>query len=71
MVFTAEESWSSADCTKKELIDWVETLDSKHFKQIEKLFDTMPKLEHKIKVKNPKTGVDCEVTLEGLTSFFG
>jgi hypothetical protein len=71
VVFNAEESWSASDCTKKELMEWVETLDSHQFKQVEKFFDTMPKLSHTIKVKNPKTKVESEVTLEGLTSFFG
>lgn len=71
VIFNAEESWSAKDCTKKELNDWIETLDSHQFKQIEKFFDTMPKLSHTITVKNPKTGVENEVTLEGLTSFFG
>jgi hypothetical protein len=71
VVFTAEESWAASDCTKKELIDWIETLNSNQFKEIERFFDTMPRLSHTIKVKNPKTKVESEVTLEGLTSFFG
>jgi hypothetical protein len=71
IVFTSEESWSAADCTKKELIDWIETLDSNQFKKVENFFDTMPRLSHIVKVVNPKTKVESEVTLEGLTSFFG
>ena len=71
IVFTSEESWSAADCTKKELTDWIETLDSNQFKKVENFFDTMPKLSHIVKVVNPKTKVESEVTLEGLTSFFG
>lgn len=71
VIFNAEESWSAKDCTKKELTDWIETLDSNQFKQVENFFDTMPKLSHTVKVKNPKTGVESDVTLEGLTSFFG
>ena len=70
-VYTEEESWSASDCTKKELKEFLEQLSSKQFKEIEKFFDTMPKLSHKIKVKNPNTGVESEVVLEGLTSFFG
>ena len=35
MVFSAEESWSASDCTTKELNDWLGTLDSRQFKQIE------------------------------------
>ena len=71
IVFTSEESWSAADCTKKELTDWIETLDSNQFKKVENFFDTMPRLSHIVKVVNPKTKVESEVTLEGLTSFFG
>ena len=71
MVYNNEDSWAAADCTKKELKEFVEQLSSKQFKQIEKFFETMPKLTHTINVKNPKTGVNNEVTLEGLTSFFG
>jgi hypothetical protein len=70
-VYNEEESWSAADCTKKELSEFVEQLSSKQFKQIEKFFETMPKLSHIIKVKNPKTDVESEVVLEGLSAFFG
>lgn len=70
-VYSEEESWSAKDCTKKELLEFIEQLSSKQFKEIESFFDTMPKLSHTISVKNPKTGVESEVVLEGLTSFFG
>ena len=70
MVFSAEESWSASDCTEKELNDWLGTLDSKQFKQIEDFFETMPKLSHMIKVTNPNTKVESDVKLEGITSFF-
>lgn len=71
VIFNAEESWSAADSTKKELTDWIETLTPNQFKEIERFFDTMPRLSHTVKVTNPKTKVESEVTLEGLTSFFG
>jgi len=69
-VYTEEESWTASDCTKKELREFLEQLSSKQFKQIETFFDTMPKLYHIIKVKNPNTGVESEVILEGLSAFF-
>jgi hypothetical protein len=69
-VYSEEESWSAADCTKKELNEFLEQLSSKQFKEIEKFFDTMPKLSHLIQIKNPKTGVESEVVLEGLSAFF-
>jgi hypothetical protein len=71
MVYSKEESWSASDVTKKELVEWLETFDSNQFKGIEKFFDTMPKLTHVMTVTNPNTGVDNEIVLEGLSSFFG
>ena len=70
MVYDKEESWNASDCSKKELTDFVDQLNSKQFKQIESFFVTMPKLSHTISVKNPETGVESEVVLEGLASFF-
>tara|TARA_B100000927_G_scaffold143909_1_gene116132 strand:+ start:370 stop:1095 length:726 start_codon:yes stop_codon:yes gene_type:complete len=69
-VYNEEESWAASDCTKKELTDWVETLNTNQFKTIEDFFTTMPKLSHTLKVTNPNTKVESEVTLEGLASFF-
>ena len=69
-VFSEDESWAASDCTKKELLDFLEQLDSSQFKKIEKFFDTMPKLSHTIKVTNPKTKVESDVVLEGLNAFF-
>ena len=69
-VYNEEESWAASDCTKKELLEWVETLNTNQFKLIEEFFSTMPKLSHTIKVTNPNTKVENDVTLEGLASFF-
>ena len=69
-VFSEDESWAASDCTKKELLDFLESLDSNQFKKIEKFFDTMPKLSHTIKVTNPKTKIESDVVLEGLNAFF-
>ena len=70
MIYDEEESWDASDSTKKELEEFVEQLNSKQFKAIEKFFETMPKLSHKVKVINPTTEVESEVVLEGLASFF-
>ena len=69
-VYTEDEVWASADVSKKELLEFLEQMNSFQFKQIEKFFETMPKLSHTIKVKNPNTEVESEVVLEGLSSFF-
>ena len=70
-IFTAEEAWAASDCTKKELIEFIESMNTEQFKKIEKFFETMPKLSHTFDVTNPNTKAKNTVTLEGLTSFFG
>ena len=69
-IFSEDEVWAAEDCTKKELKEFLEQMNSAQFKDIEKFFETMPKLSHKIKITNPKTKVESEVVLEGLASFF-
>ena len=69
-IFTEDEVWAAADCTKKEVKEFLESMNSQQFKDIEKFFETMPKLSHKVKVTNPNTKVESEVVLEGLASFF-
>ena len=70
MIYNEEESWSANDSTKKELSEFIEQLNTKQFKDVEKFFSTMPKLSHIVKVKNPNTKVESEVVLEGLAAFF-
>jgi len=69
-VFTEEEVWAVEDCSKKEIVEFLEQMNSSQFKEIEKFFETMPKLSHTIKVKNPKTKKENEVVIEGLAGFF-
>ena len=68
-VYNEEEVWSVSDFSKKEINGFLEQMNSKQFKEIEKFFDTMPKLSHEINVLNPKTQVKSTVVLEGLSSF--
>jgi len=70
MVYNNEESWAASDCTKKELKEWLQDLNSKQFKELETFFETMPKLSYTLKVTNPNTKVESEIVLEGLASFF-
>ena len=69
-ICTDDDVWAAADCTKKELSDFLEQMNSSQFKGIESFFETMPKLSHTISVTNPKTKVKSDVVLEGLASFF-
>ena len=69
-IYNEEEVWSLSDFSKKEVNGFLEQMNSKQFKEIEKFFDTMPKLSHEVNVLNPKTKVKSTVVLEGLSSFF-
>ena len=69
-ICTEEEVWATADCTKKEVTEFLESMNSSQFKGIESFFETMPKLSHTISVTNPNTKVKSDVVLEGLSSFF-
>ena len=65
-----EEVFEAKDQTKKELSDFVESLNTKQFQEVQKFFDTMPKLKHTIEVENPKTKVKSKIVLQGLNDFF-
>ena len=69
-VYSEDETCASEECTKKELTNFVESLNSSQFKEVEKFFETMPKLSHTVKVTNPNTSVESEIVIEGLQNFF-
>ena len=66
----AEQVYDCSDTPKKEILDFFDQMDTKQFTMIQNFFETMPKLQHKLKVTNPNTNVESEVVLEGLASFF-
>ena len=70
-IYTQEDAWDAKDYTSKERVEFVEQLNSKQYKEVEKFFSTMPKLSHKIQVTNPNTKKKNTVVLEGLADFFG
>ena len=67
-VYDSEEVYDSF--TKAEALEFLENLNAEQFQKVQKFFETMPKLSHTIKVKNPKTKVESPLVLEGLASFF-
>ena len=70
MIYDDQESWDASESTKEELDEFINQLNTKQFQEVEQFFKTMPKLSHTLKVMNPQTGVESEVVLEGLASFF-
>ena len=69
-IYNEEEVWDSAETTQKEMIEFLDQMNSAQFKKIEQFFETMPKLSHEVEVRNPNTKVKSKVLLEGLASFF-
>ena len=70
-IYTEDEVWAASDCTKKEITDFLDSMNSNQFKEVENFFESMPKLSHNVKVMNPNTKVESDIVLEGLASFFG
>ena len=70
-IYNEDEVWAAADCTKKEITEFLDSMNSSQFKEIENFFESMPKLSHTIKITNPNTKVESDIVLEGLASFFG
>ena len=69
-IYNEDEVWAADDCSKKEINEFLDSMNSNQFKEVEKFFETMPKLSHTVKVCNPTTKVESDVVLEGLASFF-
>jgi len=65
-----EKVYEAKDQTKKELTEFIESMNTKQFQKVQQFFDTMPKLKHEVKVKNPKTKKESKITLSGLNDFF-
>jgi len=65
-----KKTFDPKDQTKKELTEFIEQMNTKQFKKVQSFFDTMPKLKHTVKLKNPKTKKESEITLTGLNDFF-
>ena len=66
-----EKVYDTKDQTKKEVTDFIESLNTKQFKDVQHFFETMPKLKHEITLKNPKTKKESKIMLNGLNDFFG
>ena len=69
-VYEGETVYEKADFSKKDLKVFLESLTSEQFLRVQKFFETMPRLRHKLEVTNPKTKKVNEITLEGLQAFF-
>lgn len=69
-IVDGEEVYEASNSSKKEIMEFLEGMDTKQFLLVQKFFETMPKLSHSVEVTNPNTGVTSAVVIEGLSSFF-
>lgn len=69
-IYDEENVYSKADIEDKDLDDFIDSMSHSQFEKVQEFFNTMPKLKHTVKIKNPKTGVESDIELEGLNSFF-
>lgn len=69
-IYDSENVYEKTDMDKSELDEFVESMSHEQFEKVQEFFNTMPKVKHPIKVKNPNTGVESEVVLEGMQDFF-
>ena len=70
-IHSGDEIYNAIDISSKELDEFIGNMSTQNFEELSKFFETMPKLQHVIKVKNPKTKKTGEITIEGIQSFFG
>jgi len=69
-IFEGEKIYPAKDTTEKEMLEFFEELEQTAFARVQGFFTTMPRLRHEVKVKNPKTGIESEVVLQGINDFF-
>ena len=69
-IYSGDEVFESADLSQKELDEYVNHLTTRQFNMIRKYFESLPVVSHLIKYKNPKSGKDFTMTLQGASDFF-
>lgn len=69
-VYDSNNVYEKVDMDPADLDEFIESMSHEQFQKVQTFFDTMPKVKHLVKVKNPKTGVESEVVLQGMQDFF-
>ena len=69
-IVEGEDVYEASNFSKKEIKEFLEGMSTQQFISVQKFFETMPKLSHTITVKNPNTGVESDIVIEGIASFF-
>ena len=69
-IHDGKKVYNKIDMSDNELEEFIDSLTGVKFEEVTNFFQTMPKVQHAIEVKNPKTKKKGEVIIEGIQSFF-
>ena len=69
-VHEGENVYRKIDMSDNDLEDFIDSMSTDNFDNLNNFFETMPKLIHVIEVTNPVTKKKSEIPIEGLQSFF-
>jgi len=69
-IYNGDEIFETKDLEPSELEQFVDNLTMPQFQKLKDFFQTLPIISHTIKYKNPKSGVEHEMLLQGASDFF-
>jgi hypothetical protein len=69
-IYDGEKIYHAKDQTKEEILEFLNNLTSDQFKNVQKFFETMPRLRKEVDYNCPVCGKSHHKVLEGLQSFF-
>ena len=69
-IHDGETVYNKVDISEKDLDEFIDSMTTENFENLSAFFETMPRLQHVIEVKNPKTKKKNEILIEGFQSFF-
>ena len=69
-VYDADKIYYAKDTTEEELVEFVESMQSKDLERIKNFFDTMPKIKKDVDFKCNKCGHEEKIEIEGIQNFF-
>jgi hypothetical protein len=69
-IYDTENVYERNDMSSSDLDNFLDSMSHSQFEQVQEFFNTMPKVQYKTKVKNPETGVESDIVIEGMQNFF-
>jgi hypothetical protein len=69
-IYDKEQVYYAKDTPKKELEEFVDSLQQKDLEKFKEFFDTMPEIKKDLRFKCPKCSYEEDITIKGMQSFF-